>query len=113
MKTVQVESSTHRCLHVSPILGKMSSNVLTELPSHFPKPPTPLMQATVDGDAAKVAELLEGGAKVNEYTEEGFSALIYACVMGSIPIVEKLLEVGAELNPAPGKVRFTIQLHQH
>eukprot|EP00959_Pyramimonas_sp_CCMP1952_P280990 5873443-Pyramimonas_sp.AAC.2 len=77
---------------------------LTSLPDHFPRPTAPLMIAAVAGDATKVGDLGKaGGAVLDEYTEEGFSALIYASLMGHVQVVETLLALGAEVNPPPGK----------
>ena len=80
---------------------------LTVLPEHFPRPTAPLMVAAVAGDSGRVSDIVKSGASINEYTEEGFSALIYASVMGHVQVVETLLAQGAEVNPPPGKVRMS------
>ncbi|KAK3273698.1 hypothetical protein CYMTET_18078 [Cymbomonas tetramitiformis] len=75
----------------------------TPLPSHHPHPATELMEASSKGLRDEVDRLISAGALINEYDEPGFSALIWASLMGHAEVVKLLLSKGAEVNPPPGK----------
>jgi len=55
----------------------------------------PLIAATLQNDAARVRELLDGGAKADAYDANRNTALIYAARDGRIEIAEMLLKAGA------------------
>ncbi len=59
---------------------------------------TTLMQASAEGDSAKVNHLLEEGAYVNERDNIDGTPLIYAVRRGHEYIVARLIEAGADVN---------------
>ena len=61
---------------------------------------TPLIIASSAGHLDIVRMLVERGARVNEVTAEGRSALLYAASKGRDSIVQFLLEKGADVNKA-------------
>lgn len=70
-----------------------------------------LVQASVDGDAAKVRELLAAGAKVNVRNAETYpigyewntTPLMFAAANGHMDVVRVLLEGGADVSAASEK----------
>ena len=59
---------------------------------------TPLILATVNNHAVLVAILISTGAKVDECSEKGKSALNFACKYGNLSLVQLLLAKGADVN---------------
>jgi hypothetical protein len=58
--------------------------------------PAALYQAAMAGDGAAVKEIIALGAKVNERSEFGWTALIAAAAQGHVEILEDLLLAGAD-----------------
>ena len=50
---------------------------------------TPLMSAAKDGDAAKTGELIAKGANIDETSDYGWTALMFAAHEGHAKVVEK------------------------
>ena len=59
---------------------------------------TPLIWAARDGRKRLVEELVEKGARVEDRTSGGYTALHKACVEGHHEVVEVLLQSGAEVD---------------
>ena len=57
---------------------------------------TPLKIATVRGDAALVAALIDAGARVNAINEDGVTALHHAVAQGHLAVTQLLLNAGAD-----------------
>ncbi len=57
-----------------------------------------LIQATREGNLAKVKSALAAGVDVNSTTDYGATALFFACDRGNLEIVEVLLDNGADPN---------------
>ncbi len=57
-----------------------------------------LIDAAGAGDIAKVQNLLQQGADVNEKNKNGFSPLILACLFGKSDVAKVLLDKGANVN---------------
>jgi hypothetical protein len=57
-----------------------------------------LFEAVMDGDTARVRELLRKGANVNARDENGTTPLHWAAFLGHVDVVRLLLERGAEVN---------------
>jgi len=60
--------------------------------------PDTLLGAAADGDAKKLAELIKGGADLEEKDEEGRTAIHFACGYGEFECAKVLLEAGASPN---------------
>lgn len=59
---------------------------------------TPLQDAAMNGDKARVQQLLTAGADVNEKSEYGTLALPLAAGAGHMEVVKILLDAGADIN---------------
>ena len=58
-----------------------------------------LYDASLNGDDARVAQLLEDGVKPDEYKDDdGYTALQRAATRGHHEIVSKLIDARADLN---------------
>ena len=55
-----------------------------------------LIDAARKGDLDRLEELLAAGARVNDATPEGNTALMYACTKGKEPIIRRLIAAGAQ-----------------
>jgi len=55
-------------------------------------------QAVIHNDTAQLKKLLSAGHSPDEFHSDGYSALFYASIVGSLEILELLLESGADLN---------------
>ena len=73
--------------------------------AHHPPPNTPLMSAAASGDIQQVKEICADSAADVEYTnEDGFTALIWACLNGHIDVVRYLVdEKNAAVNMPPNR----------
>jgi ankyrin len=69
----------------------------------------PLIRASMDGDMAKVQELLASGANLDTVDEEGYTSLHYASVIGHVDIVRLLIAKGA--NPDTTNIHGVTPLH--
>jgi len=68
-----------------------------------PPPSLDIFEAAAAGDRTRVAELLRADSKAAEsWTDDGFTALHYACFFGSADAAVELLEAGADAN-APSR----------
>lgn len=67
-----------------------------------------LVEATLDGDAAKVLSLLESGAAVNAKDSNGRTALMYADRVKGVEVVKVLLKAGAEVKVKDNKGRTAL-----
>jgi ankyrin repeat protein len=63
---------------------------------------TLLMIASEDGDMAMVDVLLEGGASINDMSQEG-SALTLAVRNNHDSVIERLIAAGVDVNIADGR----------
>jgi ankyrin repeat protein len=61
---------------------------------------TPLMYAARQGHQAAVAALLDNGAKINEVSADGSTALLLAAINGSFDVAKYLVERGADVSVA-------------
>jgi len=59
---------------------------------------TPLIAATISGQADAVKRLIERGAKVNQHEVGAYTALHWAAYYGRTPVVVALLAAGAAIN---------------
>lgn len=59
---------------------------------------TPLMHACRQGDEARVAALLEAGARVAPLNSDGNNALWLACYGGNLAVIDRLLEAGIAVD---------------
>ncbi len=59
---------------------------------------TPLMQAAKTGDAAKIEKLIDNGVHLDETSEYGWTALMFAANAGHSDVVRLLLNAGANPN---------------
>src|SRR5262245_30856737 len=58
---------------------------------------TPLMYAARQGNQAAVAALLDSGAKINEVSADGSTALLLAAINGTWDVAQYLVEHGADV----------------
>ncbi|OBT65062.1 hypothetical protein VE03_05223 [Pseudogymnoascus sp. 23342-1-I1] len=77
----------------------------SDIDMEYPKPRTPLQQASLQGSRDIVELLLENGADVNSppVTGDGATALQYAAIYGFLGIAHLLLEHDADVNAPPAK----------
>ncbi len=57
-----------------------------------------LLKATTTGSAGEVTRILSAGAKVNDLSEKGETALMIASGLGRLEVVKALLNKGADVN---------------
>lgn len=72
------------------------------------KPPTPLFEATIRNDAGTARKLLREGADPNEGRFYGFPAIMLAIVNSNQPIVEAMLDGGADPKITDGSGSTTL-----
>jgi ankyrin repeat protein len=58
-----------------------------------------LIEAIRSADVEAVARLITDGSDLNEVTGDGMTAVHWAAQLGHVPILELLLDAGAEVNP--------------
>jgi len=82
-------------------VGEFTSVGGGELPpeAETPFPYEPLHNAVRQNDHDAVQRLLEAGADLNEFDDDGQSPLHVACRHGRAKIARELLEAGADVNP--------------
>jgi hypothetical protein len=77
---------------------------------------TPLMIATLDGDAQMVEALFGKGGAVNATGCEGWTALMIATIEGHAEVARALIEHGADLNAANNRgwtaIRFAVSMDE-
>lgn len=56
-----------------------------------------LVQAVIHGDIPQLKKLLAAGHSPDQFHVDGFSALYYACIVGSVETLDLLLEAGANI----------------
>ena len=80
--------------------GESPQKVLTQAPLLVADPVSEdqLRQAALDGNIAKVKDLLEQGVNVNAVDSEGHTALIFAAFNGHSEILLDLLTAGAKVD---------------
>ena len=71
-----------------------------DMDSGYQLPRTDMMEAIENHDFAKVKELVDNGADVNEKTAMGQTALHYAAYKGNAGIASYLISKGASVNEA-------------
>ena len=79
------------------MVGKLKSQNAVRLKC---KKMTPLMAAASFGHEELLALLINAGAKVDQATSDGWTALLWAICHGHTPIVRALLRAGANVNQA-------------
>ena len=63
------------------------------------RPDVEMMIDTVrKGDLDRLEQLLAAGARINDATPEGNTALMYACTKGKEPVIRRLMAAGANPN---------------
>ena len=63
------------------------------------EPPYPLLSAAEAGKEAEVEALIKAGADANLRSKEGWSPLIMAAKGGHVQILQRLISLGATINP--------------
>ena len=66
------------------------------------KAPTPIIDAVLSRDVARIRAGIEAGGSVNERDKDGRSPLHHACIQNDDHIVELLLMAGADATSADG-----------
>lgn len=77
-----------------------NANIIEYIGAIFTPPPSlsPLMKASIDGDVKKIKKLLSQGANIEEKSEYGYTALMFAISKGHKDVIIELLHNGASLD---------------